>query len=81
MGLGDVKLLAGIGAFLGWRATLFTIFASSLLGGVVGGILMLTKKANWQGRIPYGPYLVIGALLWIFFGQQIIAWYMNFMRG
>jgi leader peptidase (prepilin peptidase)/N-methyltransferase len=81
MGLGDVKLLAAIGAFLGWRATLFTIFSSSILGGIIGGTLLLTKKANWQGRIPYGPYLVVGALLWLFYGNDLMDWYMRFMRG
>lgn len=81
MGLGDVKLLAAIGAFLGWKSTLFTIFSSSIIGGVVGGLLLLTRKANWQGRIPYGPYLVIGALIWLFYGHDISGWYNNFMGG
>jgi leader peptidase (prepilin peptidase)/N-methyltransferase len=81
MGLGDVKLLAAIGAFLGWKATLFTVFISSVLGGVVGLALIILQRTNWQGRIPYGPYLVVGALLWIFFGQQLVYWYMNFLRG
>ncbi|MEI6084169.1 MAG: prepilin peptidase [Verrucomicrobiota bacterium] len=81
MGLGDVKLLAAIGAFLGWQCTLFTIFSSSLIGGFVGLILIVFKQTNWQGRIPYGPYIVAGAILWIFFGQEIVHWYMNFMRG
>lgn len=77
MGLGDVKLLAAIGAFLGWRATCFTVFFASIIGGFVGAIIMLSRRANWQGRIPFGPYLVVGALLWIFFGQPIVQWYMN----
>ena len=81
MGLGDVKLMAAIGAFLGWRAALFTVFASSLIGGVVGLILILSRRTDWQSRIPYGPYIVVGALMWIFFGQQLVGWYMNFIRG
>lgn len=81
MGLGDVKLLAAIGAFLGWRAALFTVFASSLIGGVVGLTLILLRKTDWQSRIPYGPYIVVGALTWIFFGQQLVHWYMKFVRG
>jgi leader peptidase (prepilin peptidase) / N-methyltransferase len=81
MGLGDVKLLAAIGAFLGWRAALFTVFASSLVGGIVGVLLILTRKTDWQSRIPYGPYIVLGALMWIFFGQEIIHWYMSLLQG
>jgi leader peptidase (prepilin peptidase)/N-methyltransferase len=81
MGLGDVKLLAAIGAFLGWKATLFTVFVSSLIGGAVGLTLILLKKTDWQSRIPYGPYIVVGALMWIFFGQQLVHWYMRLVRG
>ena len=81
MGLGDVKLMAAIGAFLGWQAALFAVFASSLVGGVVGLALILMKKTDWQSRIPYGPYIVLGALTWIFFGQQLVGWYMRFIRG
>ena len=81
MGLGDVKLIAAIGAFLGWQATLFTVFVSSLAGGVVGILLIVTGKTDWQSRIPYGPYIVLGALLWIFFGHEIVQWYMSLLRG
>jgi leader peptidase (prepilin peptidase)/N-methyltransferase len=81
MGLGDVKLLAAIGAFLGWKATLFTIFLSSVLGGVIGLLLIVTGKTDWQSRIPYGPYIVAGALTWLFFGQSVLHWYMSFVQG
>jgi len=73
--------MAAIGAFLGWRAALFSVFASSLIGGVVGLILIVSKRTDWQSRIPYGPYIVLGALTWIFFGQQLMQWYMKFIRG
>ncbi len=81
MGLGDVKLLAAIGAFLGWPAALFTVFVSSVAGGVVGLLLIVTGKTDWQSRIPYGPYIVLGALTWIFFGQEIVGWYMTWVTG
>jgi leader peptidase (prepilin peptidase)/N-methyltransferase len=81
MGLGDVKLLAAIGAFLGWKATLFTVFVSSLLGGVIGLTLIVTGKTDWQSRIPYGPYIVAGALVWLFFGQSVLHWYMSLVQG
>lgn len=81
MGMGDVKLIAGIGAFLGWEAVLFTIFASSVIGGVVGLLLVLTSKKGWGSRIPYGPYLALGAVLWLFFGRGIVHWYFEFLSG
>lgn len=81
MGMGDVKLIAAIGAFLGWQATLFTIFVSSLFGGVVGLILVLGSKKGWQSRIPYGPYIALGALLWMLYGREVMNWYWNFIQG
>ena len=81
MGAGDVKLLAAIGAFLGWKAALFTVFLSSLLGGIVGLLLIVTGKTDWQSRIPFGPYIVCGALTWLFFGQAILDWYMSLLQS
>ncbi len=79
MGMGDVKLLAGIGAFVGWPATLFTIFVSSVVGGIIGMVLVLLNKKDLQSRIPYGPYIAFGALVWIFCGREVIDAYINFM--
>jgi leader peptidase (prepilin peptidase)/N-methyltransferase len=82
MGMGDVKLLAAIGAFLGWEATLFTVFVSSVAGGVLGLILVLASKKGWQSRIPYGPYIALGTLVWVFGGPEIINWYVSlFNKG
>ncbi|TWJ32790.1 prepilin peptidase [Geobacter argillaceus] len=80
MGGGDVKLLAMIGAFLGWRAILFTLFAASLVGSVVGVSLMFLQKKDGKLAIPFGPYLAFGAVLYIFYGKQIIYWYLNIGR-
>ena len=77
MGFGDVKLLAAIGAFLGWQATLFTVFFSSVLGSLVGIAGILCRRLQWQTRIPYGPYLVMAAVLWVFYGQPIWQWYLH----
>jgi leader peptidase (prepilin peptidase)/N-methyltransferase len=77
MGGGDIKLLAMMGAFLGWRAVPFIIFASSLVGSVVGIALMLAQKKDSKLAIPFGPFLAFGAILYIFFGKQIIIWYLN----
>lgn len=81
MGMGDVKLLAAIGAFFGWQSTLFTVFVSSLFGGVMGLALVLGSKKDWQSRIPYGPYIAFAALLWMFCGHEIMNWYWSFIRG
>ena len=81
MGMGDVKFLAAIGAFFGWQSTLFTIFVSSLLGGVIGLILVVGSKKGWQSRIPYGPYIALGALLWMYCGNEIMKWYWGYIRG
>jgi leader peptidase (prepilin peptidase)/N-methyltransferase len=77
MGGGDIKLLAMMGAFLGWKSILFIIFASSLIGSVIGITIMLVQKKDSKLAIPFGPYLAFGAVLYIFFGPQIIHWYLN----
>jgi leader peptidase (prepilin peptidase) / N-methyltransferase len=75
MGRGDLKFLAAIGAFLGWRAVLFTIFAGSLLGSVVGLTTLIIGKRVWSAKLPFGPYLAGGALIWMFFGNSLVRWY------
>jgi leader peptidase (prepilin peptidase)/N-methyltransferase len=77
MGGGDIKLLAMMGAFLGWKSIPFIIFSSSLLGSLIGITIMLVQKKNSKLAIPFGPYLAFGAVLYIFYGRQIIHWYLN----
>jgi len=77
MGGGDIKLLAMMGAFLGWRAIPFIIFTSSLFGSVVGVSLMLARKKDSQLPIPFGPFLAFGAVLYIFYGGRLIQWYFS----
>ncbi|BCR04677.1 type 4 prepilin-like proteins leader peptide-processing enzyme [Desulfuromonas versatilis] len=78
MGGGDIKLLAMLGAFLGWKAVLPIIFISSLLGSLVGVPVMLLKKADSKLAIPFGPFLAAGALIFLFWGRAIIHWYLSF---
>jgi leader peptidase (prepilin peptidase)/N-methyltransferase len=78
MGGGDIKLLAMLGAFLGWKAVLPVVFLSSLLGSLVGVPLMLIKKADSKLAIPFGPFLATGALLYLFWGPSFIRWYLSF---
>ena len=75
MGFGDVKFIACIGAFLGWQAVLFTIFSSSIIGCLAGlaGLFLARDKAGT--RIPFGPFLALGAALWLFGGRELTAWY------
>lgn len=75
MGLGDVKFMAAIGAFLGWQAVLFSLMASSVVGSIVGVTLVAMKKEKASGRIPYGPYIALGAVIWIFGGS---TWWHRF---
>ncbi|MGE4231962.1 MAG: A24 family peptidase [Bacteriovoracia bacterium] len=69
LGFGDVKMLAMIGAFLGPQGVLFTILVSSLTGSVIGLTMMVLKKKNLKMALPYGPFLAIGALVFIFWGD------------
>ena len=73
MGLGDVKFMAAIGAFTGWQGAVFSLMASSLIGSVVGIILILLRKREWSSRMPYGPYIAAAAVIWIFGGKSIFA--------
>jgi len=79
MGQGDLKFLAAIGAFLGWRAVLFSVFAGSLLGSLVGVASLLVGKRVWSAKLPFGPYLAIGALVWMFFGNSLVGWYLDLL--
>ncbi|MCI5118040.1 MAG: prepilin peptidase [Candidatus Electrothrix sp. LOE1_4_5] len=80
MGGGDIKLLAMIGAFLGYQCLLFVIFFSSLTGSLVGIAAMFQQKKGGQTRIPFGPFLALGAMSWLFFQQNILSvwlWYVS----
>jgi len=77
MGGGDIKLLAMIGTIIGWKGVIFTIFASSVVGSCVGIAMMLIKGKNMRFAIPFGPFLSIGAIAYVFFGSQFIAWYFS----
>ena len=75
MGGGDVKLLAAIGAFTGWQGVIFTVFVSSLAGSISGFILMARSGKTMKMAIPFGPFLSLGAVIYVFWGQELIRWY------
>ena len=80
MGRGDLKFLAAIGAFLGWRAVLFSVFAGSLVGSLVGLFTLIVGKRVWSAKLPFGPYLALGALIWMFYGEALVRWYVALMN-
>ena len=79
MGGGDIKLIAMIGAFLGWQGALFTIFSGALLGSLVGMMLMLLGKKGRKDKVPFGPFLSFGAMLFILSGDDLIRWYLDLL--
>jgi leader peptidase (prepilin peptidase)/N-methyltransferase len=80
MGRGDLKFLAAIGAFLGWRGVLFSIFGGSVLGSIVGLATLIIGKRVWSAKLPFGPYLALGALIWMFFGEKFVQWYFTLLN-
>ena len=81
MGGGDIKLLAMIGAFLGWKSTVLTIMIGALAGAVVGIALILLNIMRRDQYLPFGPFLVLGALISMFFQQELFAWYAGFLNA
>ncbi len=79
MGGGDIKLLAMIGAWMGWKALPFIILMSSLGGLLIGGGALLVTGQGYRVKIPFGPFLALGALIYFFFGSELVAWYFRFL--
>lgn len=82
MGGGDIKLLAMIGAFLGWTGVLFTVMLSSLVGALAGMLVMWRKREGLTAMLPFGPFLSLGALCYLIWGQRVVEWYVSeFLSG
>ncbi|MBI3805524.1 MAG: prepilin peptidase [Nitrospirae bacterium] len=81
MGGGDIKLIAMIGAFLGWKGMLLTIFLAALAGSVSGLFLVLIRGRSRAEPIPFGPFLALGAMVSLFWGPEILHWYLLLGRA
>jgi leader peptidase (prepilin peptidase)/N-methyltransferase len=77
MGGGDMKLGAMLGAFLGWKALLFALFAAIVLGGVVGVAVLVSGLRGRKDPIPFGPFLAAGGAMALFWGERIIDWWLG----
>jgi len=73
MGLGDVKFMGAIGAFIGWPGVVFSLFASAIIGLIVYVPLIMAGRREWSSRMPYGPYIAMAAVIWIFAGRKFLA--------
>ncbi len=80
MGFGDVKMLAMIGAFLGWKLMLLTLVGASVVGSLVAGGLMLVGRARMQSKLPFGTFLALAAVPVSLFGDAVVSWYAGFYR-
>ena len=78
MGFGDVKMLAMIGAFLGWKLMLLTLLLSSFIGSIVGVGMIVLKRGDMKYALPFGTFLAVGALVAATVGDRIVQWYASF---
>jgi leader peptidase (prepilin peptidase)/N-methyltransferase len=77
LGMGDVKMLAMIGAFLGWKLTLLTLVLSSFAGSMIGVAMIVSRRGNMKYALPFGTFLAMGAVLAITVGPAVLEWYLK----
>ena len=78
MGLGDVKMMFGVGALLGWSLTVLSIFMGAFAGALIGSVMVLRQKdKDFQAQIPFGIFLGIGSIIALLFGERLLVWYMD----
>ena len=81
LGGGDVKMLAMVGAFLGWKLVLVTLIISSLAGSILGMLLIASRRGNMKQALPYGTFLAVGALFASLYGERVVDWYAGLYMG
>ena len=79
MGAGDIKMMLMVGAYLGWHLTLLTIFIGSLLGSIVGIMLIARSRGGMKTELPFGVFLGPAAIVALFTGQSLITWYIGML--
>ncbi len=79
MGGGDVKLAAMLGAFMGWKLILVALFIAFLVGAVVGVTLLARKPKDWDSSLPFGPFIALGCVLALLWGEPVLAWYSSLL--
>ena len=80
LGMGDVKMLAMIGAFIGWKLMIVALMLASLSGSIVGVLLIVTKRGGMKYALPFGTFLAIGAASAATLGQMLLDWYLGFLK-
>jgi leader peptidase (prepilin peptidase)/N-methyltransferase len=80
LGFGDVKMLAMIGAFLGWKLMVLTLASASILGSLTAGVLMASGRAGLQSKLPLGTFLAVAAILASLVGEPVVQWYLGFYQ-
>jgi leader peptidase (prepilin peptidase)/N-methyltransferase len=78
MGFGDVKMLAMVGAFLGWKMVVVTFVISSIIGGLAATALLVSRRTTWTSAIPYGTFLALAAFIAALWGEPLMNWYLSF---
>jgi leader peptidase (prepilin peptidase)/N-methyltransferase len=79
MGFGDVKLALFMGLFLGWPSILAALFFSFFIGAIMGVILIISKRKGLKSEVPFGPFLILGTYIALFWGEKIVNWYLKFI--
>ena len=77
MGGGDIKLVAFMGLVLGWQGVLIALYVAFILGAIVGVVALASKQKKLGSKIPFGPFLIIGTMTGLFYGSQIVSFYVN----
>lgn len=77
LGWGDVKLMAWLGVYFGWQGSLIILLWSSVAGTIIGGLYLLISGKDRQQPIPFGPFIAGSGILYFFYGQQVVAWYLS----
>jgi leader peptidase (prepilin peptidase)/N-methyltransferase len=79
LGMGDVKMLAMVGAFLGWQLTLLTLMLASVSGTIIGVMLIVTKRGGLKYALPFGTFIALGAAAAATVGRQLLSWYLGLL--